>query len=89
MIQPIKDRVVIKSDDKKEMTKGGIVLPAAAQSEHYTGEVLAVGPLVQELEVGNKVIYSRYAGIDIEPEPDMADGELLILREPDVLAVKQ
>jgi chaperonin GroES len=36
-----------------------------------------------ELKVGQTVLYSKYAGTEFKVE----DEELLILREPDVLAV--
>jgi len=89
---PLGDRVVVRPKQKEEVTKSGIVLPGNAQEKPQEGEVIAVGPgrvldngtrLNVELKVGQSVLYAKYAGTEFKLE----DEELLILREPDVLAV--
>ena len=89
---PLGDRVVVKPKQKEEVTKSGIVLPGTAQEKPQEGEVIAVGPgrvldngtrLNVELKVGQTVLYAKYAGTEFKLE----DDELLILREPDILAV--
>jgi len=92
-IKPLGDRIVIKVLEKEEKTKGGIVLPDTAKEKPQKGEVLAVGsgeiidgqkvPL--EVKVGDKIIFSKYAGTEIKIE----DEEYLILRQSDVLAIIQ
>jgi chaperonin GroES len=90
-IKPLGDRVVIKVLDKEEKTKGGIVLPDTAKEKPQKGEVIAVGtgeiidgkkvPL--EVKVGDKVIFSKYAGTEVKID----DEEYLILRQSDILAI--
>jgi len=89
---PLGDRVVVRPKAKEEVTKSGIVLPGAAQEKPQEGEVIAVGPgrvldngtrLTVELKIGQSVLYAKYAGTEFKLE----DEELLILREPDILAV--
>ncbi|KXG77732.1 10 kDa chaperonin [Fervidicola ferrireducens] len=90
-IKPLGDRVVIKVLDKEEKTKGGIVLPDTAKEKPQKGEVIAVGtgeiidgkkvPL--EVKVGDKVIFSKYAGTEVK----LDDEEYLILRQSDILAI--
>lgn len=90
-IKPLGDRIVIKVLEKEEKTKGGIVLPDTAKEKPQKGEVLAVGsgeiiegkkvPL--EVKVGDKIIFSKYAGTEIK----LDDEEYLILRQSDVLAI--
>jgi len=89
---PLGDRVVVKPKEREEVTKSGIVLPGTAQEKPQEGEVIAVGPgrvldngtrLNVELKVGQSVLYAKYAGTEFKLE----DDELLILREPDILAV--
>jgi chaperonin GroES len=91
MIKPIGDRVVIKVVEREEKTASGLFLPDTAKEKPQEGEVVAVGTgkivgdkvLPLELQVGNRVIFSKYAGTEIK-----YDGtEYLILRESDVLAV--
>jgi chaperonin GroES len=89
---PLGDRIVVRPKQKEEVTKSGIVLPGTAQEKPQEGEVIAVGPgrvldngtrLNVELKVGQSVLYAKYAGTEFK----LDDEELLILREPDILAV--
>jgi len=92
-IEPLGDRVVIKPTPKEEVSKGGIVLPDTAKEKPQDGKVIAVGPgrlsedgkrIAMEVEVGDKVIYSKYAGTEFK----LDDDELVIMRESDILAKK-
>ena len=92
-LQPLGDRVVIKTIEREEVTKGGIVLPDTAKEKPQDGEVVAVGPgrlgddgkrIAMEVKVGDRIIYAKYAGTEIK-----IDGEeLIIIRENDILAKK-
>ncbi|MBC7104958.1 MAG: co-chaperone GroES [Firmicutes bacterium] len=91
-IRPLGDRVVVKPLPMEERTKGGIVLPDTAKEKPQQGEVLAVGPgrlldngqrVAIDLKVGDKILYSKYAGNEIKMEGE----EYLILRESDILGV--
>ena len=90
-IKPMADRVVIRPTEQEDTTKSGIFLPDTAKERPQEGEVVAVGPgrhldsgkrLDMELRVGDRVIYSKYAGSEIQVE----DEELLVLGANDVLA---
>jgi len=91
-LKPLGDRVVIKVLNQEEKTKGGIVLPDTAKEKPQEGEVVAVGTgrvlengqrLPLEVKVGEKVIFSKYAGTEVKVD----DEEYLILSERDILAV--
>ena len=43
-LQPIGDRIIVKREESEAKTKGGIILPDAAQKKPQTGTVVAVGP---------------------------------------------
>ena len=88
---PLGDRVVIKALIAEETTKSGIVLPGQAKEKPQEAEVIAVGPggmvdgkeVTMQVAVGDKVIYSKYAGTDVE-----LDGEeYIIVKQNDILAV--
>jgi chaperonin GroES len=94
VLRPLADRVVVKPIEAEEKTKGGIVLPDTAKDKPQEGEVIAVGPgrilengtkIPPEVKVGDRVIYSKYSGSEIKVEGE----EYLIVRESDILAVKQ
>jgi len=91
-IRPLNDRVVVKPIEEDELTFAGgkLVLPDSAKEKPQQGEVLAVGPEVNEedetpnLSVGEVVIYAKYSGTTFKTR----DGqELLILRADDILGV--
>nr|WP_294680098.1 co-chaperone GroES [uncultured Blautia sp.] len=88
---PLGDRVVLKQLEAEETTKSGIVLPGQAQEKPQQAEVIAVGPggvvdgkeVKMEVEVGNVVIYSKYAGTEVK-----MDGEdVIIVKQNDILAI--
>ena len=90
IVKPLGDRVVIKNVEMKETTKSGIVLTGAAKEKPQMAEVLAVGPggmvdgkeVTMHVKVGDKVIYSKYAGTEVK-----LDGkEMIIVRQSDILA---
>ena len=90
-IKPLFDRVVIKNVETEEVTRGGIVLPGSAKEKPQMAEVLAVGPggmvdgkeVVMTVQVGDKVITSKYAGTQVK-----IDGEeLTIVKQNDILAI--
>ena len=88
---PLSDRVVLKQMEAEETTKSGIVLPGQNKEKPQQAEVVAVGPggLVDgkeeemKVSVGDKVIYSKYAGTEVE----LDDVEYIIVRQSDILAV--
>ncbi|MDD4796655.1 MAG: co-chaperone GroES [Eubacteriales bacterium] len=90
-IKPLGDRVVIKNVELEETTRSGIVLPGSAKEKPQMAEVVAVGPggnvdgkdIVMSLEVGQKVIYSKYAGTEVKLDKE----EYIIVRQSDVLAI--
>ncbi|MFY9177519.1 MAG: co-chaperone GroES [Caldicoprobacterales bacterium] len=90
-IKPLGDRVVIKVLESEETTKSGIVLPGSAKEKPQMAEVLAVGPggmvdgkkVEMEVSVGDKVIYSKYAGTEVKID----DAEYIIVRQNDILAI--
>jgi chaperonin GroES len=91
-VQPLADRVVIRPNEREEMTVSGIVLPDTAKEKPQEGTVIAAGPgrldengkrVPLEVKNGDTVLYAKYAGTEVK-----IDGEeLLILKESDVLAV--
>lgn len=91
MLKPLGDRVIVEPAAKEEKTASGIVLPDTAKEKPQEGIVIAVGtgrledgkrvPL--DVEVGNKVIFSKYAGTEVK----YGEKEYLIMRESDILAI--
>lgn len=93
-VRPLRDRVLVKPLEEKEVVKGGIIIPDTAKEKPFEGEVIAVGNgrvledgRTQPLEVkkGDKVIYSKYGGTEIKIEGE----EHLLMKEEDILGIIQ
>src|SRR5690349_11081310 len=89
-LQPLEDRVVIMPSDEAESMKGGLYIPDTAKEKPIQGEVIAVGPgrvekgqhVPMELKVGDRVVYGKYTGSQVELE----DEEIILIKESDVIA---
>jgi chaperonin GroES len=91
-VKPLADRVLVKVSASEETTAGGILLPDTAKEKPQVGEITAVGPgkvddkgerQAMEVKIGDKVLYSKYAGTDIK----LGSDEYVLLSEKDILAV--
>ena len=88
---PLTDRVVLKQLEAEETTASGIILTGTAQEKPQEAEVIAVGPggviegkeVTMQVKAGDKVIYSKYAGTNVE-----LDGvEYIVVKQSDILAI--
>lgn len=88
-IKPLGERVVIQKIEKENVTASGIVLPDTAKEESNVATVIAMSEELKNSEdihcdvvEGDKVIYSKYAGNEVE-----MDGEtVIVLKYQDLLA---
>jgi len=90
-VKPLGNRVLVKREEAKA-SKGGILLPEAAQEKPRQGEILAVGPGKEDekghltpmsVKVGDQILFSSYAGTEFKTDEE----EYLILSEEDILGV--
>jgi len=86
-IRPVEDHLAVKlSTTENEKTVGGIIIPDTAKEKPQIAEVIAVGndeDLQKIVKVGDKVLFGKYAGTEIEFEGE----KLLILAKSDLLAI--
>ena len=91
-LQPLEDRIVVRTAEAEEKTASGLVIPDTAKEKPQQGEVLAVGPgrrsdqtgelIPMDIAAGDTVVYSKYGGTEITIDGD----DYLILNARDVLA---
>jgi chaperonin GroES len=93
-LRPLHDRVIIKRTEAETKTAGGILLPDNAKNKPQKGEILAIGPGKQlkdgtlrplQVKVGDVVLFTNWAGEEYKDR--VATGEIVIMREEDILAV--
>lgn len=90
-LTPLFDKVVLKQLQAEETTKSGIVLTGQAKEKPSQAEVIAVGPgglidgkeIKMQVRVGDKVIYSKYAGTEVE----LDDENFIVVKQNDILAI--
>lgn len=88
---PLGDRVVLQQLAAEETTKSGIIITGEAKEKPQEAEVIAVGPgtivdgkeVKMEVEVGQTVVFSKYAGTNVEID----DVEYIIVKQDDILAI--
>jgi len=85
MLRPLGERVVIKVIEAEEKTKSGIVLPGSAKEKPQIAEVIAIGAGItnDEVKLGDKVIFSQYAGAEI----NIRDEKLILIKLVDIVGI--
>lgn len=92
-VRPIRDKILIKPNPRKEVTESGIIIPESSKDAPAEGTVIAVGSgLIAQngsnipicVEAGNTVLYKKHhQGSEID-----VDGQtMLLMSEMDILAV--
>lgn len=81
-IQPLADYIVATAEEAATKTASGLYIPGGSQEKPSVAKVVAVSPQVQQINVGDKIIYKSYSNTDVK-----IDGTTYILvREEDVMA---
>lgn len=88
--QPLHDFVLLRVESPDNVTPAGLHLPDQSKDKSSRAEVIAVGPgrfnekgqlIFTQLRPGNKVLFSPYAGTEIEVEHE----KYLLIKESEVL----
>ena len=90
-IKPLGDRVVLKQAEVEETTESGIILTGNSKEKPQYSEVVAVGPgkvedgklIPMTVQVGQKVVFSQYAGSEIT----LGEDKYTVVRESDILGI--
>lgn len=84
MIKPTGFRLLVELHAKPDRTKAGILLPETiTDNRPLKGTIMARGPLAEDLEVGEHVLFDKDVGIDLEQ-----DGKLCRLVDSRALIAK-
>jgi chaperonin GroES len=88
-VEPIGMRVVVRKDEPKRETKGGIALPDAAEIPTITGRIVTISSQVENdehlpLRQYDKVLFHPKNAIPVDFEPD---NQLFVVPVEDIVAV--
>lgn len=83
------ERVLVKK--QAQTTAGGLLVPDEAKKSGQLclrGVVQAVGTEVKDVQVGDIVFFSTYAGQFLQLEDSFDEPELVVMRLDEILAVE-
>ena len=88
-VEPIGARVVVRKDEPKRETKGGIALPDASEIPTITGRIVAISALIENdedipLRQYDKILFHPRDAIPVDFDPD---NQLFVVPVEDVVAV--
>ncbi len=81
MIKPIKDRILVEQIVENE-TDSRIIF-SSAKEKTQQGKIMAIGDKVKGLDVGDIVVFEKFAGNPITID----NKNMLLMREYDIIAV--
>ena len=82
-MKPLDNRIIVHEEVAKDTTDSGIILADSNKKRKCVGKVVAVGPKVNVIKVGDSVMYPEYSGTTV-----VANNVVnLILRETEVMAI--
>jgi len=81
-LKPKNDRVLISPDKTPDKTEAGIIIPESAKDRPNQATVLSVGPKVENIKEGERILFGKYAGTTFH----LDDESFLLIREQDVIA---
>ena len=82
--KPLKDRVLVAENNSETKSDSGIILDHAnSVRESKTGTVLAIGPDVTEVQVGDKILLDWSKAFVVK----VNDAQRVVLKEADIVAV--
>ena len=83
IVQPLKDRVLVAENKRENTTESGIVLEGAGFDQSKTGTVLAIGPDVTDVKVGD-VIYLEWNKAAVVK---IGDAQRVMVKQENIVAV--
>mmetsp|Transcript_140472 Transcript_140472/g.199128 ORF Transcript_140472/g.199128 Transcript_140472/m.199128 type:complete len:101 (-) Transcript_140472:217-519(-) len=85
--QPLGARVLIARDVQKTQTDAGIIIPESSTKKLNEGNVVAVGPQVETIKPGNKVLLPEWGGVGIDVSTGPEKEQQWLFKEEDILAI--
>ena len=79
--EPSPERVAVRRVEAQKKTAGGIIVPDTAQAKQTIADVIAVGESVTFPKAGDRVVFGKYTGTEIEIEGQ----PLVVMDAKDVL----
>lgn len=81
--KPLNRKILVKRIEEEQTTSSGIIIPDNAKEKPSQGTVEAVSSDINDIKVGDSVLFSKYGGTELP-----IDGQdYLVLEHDNVLGV--
>ncbi|MDM5271284.1 co-chaperone GroES [Sulfurovum sp. zt1-1] len=81
--KPLGDRLLVERREEATTTASGIIIPDNAKDKPSQGTVIAIGNEVENINVGDTIVFGKYAGSEITLDSKV----YLIMEESDALGI--
>lgn len=81
-LQPLGDYVVATAEEAQTKTTSGLYIPQNAAEKPKTAKVVAIGKLVKQVKVGDRIVYKSYSNTDVK----VGSEDYILVKEEDILA---
>ena len=81
--KPLGERVLVKRAEVESKTASGIYIPDNAKEKPQTAEVMAIGTKVEDIKVGDTIVFEQYRGTEIKLE----GKDYLVLNVENIIGV--
>ena len=81
--KPLGERVLVERIEEVSTTASGIIIPDSAKDKPSQGTVIAIGNDVEEIKVGDTIVFGKYSGNEIT----LDNKEYIIMDESDALGI--
>ena len=81
--RPLGERVLVKRTEVENKTASGIYIPDNAKEKPQTAEVVAIGNKVEDVKVGDTIVFEQYRGTEIKLE----GKDYLVLNVENIIGV--
>lgn len=81
--KPLGERVLVKRTEVEEKTASGIILVDSAKEKPNTANVVAIGTKIEDINVGDTVVFEQFRGTEFELEGE----EYLVLNLENIIGV--
>ena len=81
--KPLGDRLLVERVEEATTTASGIIIPDNAKDKPSQGRVIAIGKDVENINVGDTIVFGKYAGNEITLDSKV----YLIMEESDALGI--
>jgi len=81
-LTPLADYLVAEQEQAVTKTASGLYLPDKGAEKPKIAKVVAVGPLIKDLKVGDKIVFGGYSNTDIK----VSGHEYMLIKVENVYA---